>query len=139
LNFSGAAVANGGAIIFAPHRHAHAILDFKKQRARRSHFHLLVISRRLKRLAPPEQRLIEFGGAFDRGAEQGLREIVKIFFRRIEQDHAPLRKHPRKEQRKRAAQSFSRTIRLAQPGRNFGISQQSCGSNLTVPTGASAL
>src|SRR5271156_2274835 len=51
---------------------------------------------------------------------------MKIFLRRIEQNHAPLRKQPGKQQGKRAAQTFSRTIRLAQPGRYLGtgISQQ---------------
>ena len=52
-----------GSVISPPHDRARAILDFKKQRGRRSHFHLLVISRRLQRLAPRKQILIEFGGA----------------------------------------------------------------------------
>ncbi len=85
---------------------------------------MLVISRRLDRLASRQQCLIEFGGAFDRRAEQGFCEIVKIRVRRIEQDDAPIRKQPRKQQGKRTAQSFTRTIRLAQPRRDLGISQQ---------------
>src|SRR5208283_5411694 len=66
------------AIISAMHYRTTSILHLKKQRGRRSHFHLQVISRRFERLAPPKQRLIEFGGPFDRRAEQGFCEIVEI-------------------------------------------------------------
>ena len=105
-----------------------------------------MISRRLKRLAPPEQRLVEFRRPFDRRAEQRFCEIMKILVRRIKQNDAPIRKQPRKQPRKRAAQSFPRTIRLAQPSRDLGIPQQRRGAldhrlnlrpKLDVPTGAS--
>src|ERR1700674_3983266 len=116
-----------GVITPAPYYCASAILHFKKQRGRGSHFHLLVISRRLERLAPRQQRLIEFGSPFNRRPEQRFCEIVEIFVRWIEQDDAPIRKQPRKQQAKRAAQTLSRTIRLTQPRRDLGISQKSGG------------
>ncbi len=87
-----------------------------------------MISRRLERFPPRQQCFIEFGGPFDRRAEQGLCEVMEISVGGIEQDDAPILKQPRKEQGKRTAQTFTRTIRLAQPGRNFGISQQPGGA-----------
>ena len=44
----------------APYHRARTVFHLKKQRGRGSHFNLLVISRRLDRFAPRQQRLIQF-------------------------------------------------------------------------------
>ena len=116
------------AVIPAPHDRARAILHFKKQRGRGSHFHLLMISRGIERFASRQQRLIKFGDPLNRRPEQGFCEIVKIFLRRIKQDDTRIRKQPRKQQGKRAAQTLSRTIRLTQPSLDLGIAQQRGGT-----------
>src|SRR5580704_10046903 len=49
---------------------------------------------------------------------------MKILVRWIKQDDSPIRKQPRKQQSKRASQSFPWTIRLTQPSRNLTPTQQ---------------
>jgi hypothetical protein len=89
-------------------------LQGKQQRRFRRHPHLFVISRPVQSLAPRQQRLVQFLGAFGCRRQQRLRNRVQLVVQRIHQHHPGARQQPRKQPRKGRAITLPRAVTLAQ-------------------------
>jgi len=94
-------------------RRSSAILQNKNQHRRSCDFHLLVVTRCLQRLPARQQRVINLPHLLHRCPVNGRGNPMQLRIGSIQNNHSVCAEQPRIESRKRRAQRFAGTIRLA--------------------------